>query len=173
MNGCLKGKQTAQRALYEHYFSFAKSICLRYAASQEQAEEMVNDGFLKVLEKLPLYDPTRAFEAWFRTVVIRTSIDYYRRNQLQGTRITLEDAPEPEYEDNLLENMAAEEILTLVQKLPPAYRAVFSLFVVDGYTHAEIAELLGINEGTSRSNLAKARTKLQAWVSTSHPAYMK
>ncbi|WP_207435546.1 sigma-70 family RNA polymerase sigma factor [Sabulibacter ruber] len=173
LDGCRKGKQSAQKKLYEHYYSFAKSICLRYAASQQQAEEMVNDGFLKVLENLAQYDSSRAFEAWFRTVVVRTSIDYYRRHHLKGTRIDLEDAPELEQEDDLLETISAEEILRLVQQLPPAYRTVFSLFVVDGYNHSEIAEMLQINEGTSRSNLAKARAKLQEWVKLYYPEYRK
>ncbi|WP_071887831.1 sigma-70 family RNA polymerase sigma factor [Rufibacter sp. DG15C] len=158
--GCLKGRQSDQRKLYEQYYSLGKSICLRYAANQEQAEEMVNDGFLRILENLHQYDFTRPFEAWFRTVVVRTSIDYYRKHQSKGTHLELEETLELEWDDDLLENISANEILSLVQQLPPAYRAVFSLFVVDGFNHAEIAEMLGINEGTSRSNLAKARAKM-------------
>ncbi|WP_146895657.1 RNA polymerase sigma factor [Adhaeribacter aerolatus] len=162
--GCLKGKQSAQRQLFEQYYSFAKSICLRYAANTEEAEEMLNDGFLKVLAKLPYYDPSQPFEAWFRTVVVRTSIDYYRRNHLRISIIDIQDAPEIQFDDELIQKLSADEIMALVQKLPPAYRTAFSLYVVDGYSHAEIAEMLGINEGTSRSNLAKARLKLQEWI---------
>ncbi|MGV3538271.1 MAG: RNA polymerase sigma factor [Rufibacter sp.] len=173
LDGCLRGRQSAQKRLYEQYYSYAKSICLRYAANQQQAEEMVNDGFLKVLEFLGQFDRTRSFEAWFRTVVVRTSIDYFRRNQTKGVQIDWEEAPDLEYEEDVLENISADEILALVQQLPPAYRAVFSLFVVDGYNHAEIAQMLGINEGTSRSNLAKARAKLQEWVKMYYPEYRK
>ncbi|MFB9863889.1 sigma-70 family RNA polymerase sigma factor [Rufibacter immobilis] len=173
LEGCLKGKQSAQKKLYEHYYSFAKSICLRYAANQQQAEEMVNDGFLKVLENLEQYDMTRNFEAWFRTVVVRTSVDYFRKHQAKGTSLELDVTLELEYEDNLLETISAEEILHLVQQLPPTYRTVFSLFVVEGYSHAEIAEMLGINESTSRSNLTKARGKLQEWVKKYYPAFQK
>lgn len=164
LDGCLQGKQSAQKQLYEQYYSFAKGICLRYAGSQEQAEEMVNDGFLKVLANLVHYDRSQVFEAWFRTVVVRTSIDYYRRNQNRTSFIDIEEVPEVGYQDELLEKLSAEEILQLVQQLPPAYRTVFSLYVVEGYLHTEIAEALGINEGTSRSNLAKARMKLQEWI---------
>jgi RNA polymerase sigma-70 factor, ECF subfamily len=164
LDGCLKGKQSAQRQLFEQYYSFAKSICLRYAANTDEADEMLNDGFLKVLSKLAHYDPKQPFEAWFRTVVVRTSIDYYRRNHLRISVIDIQDAPEIEFDDELIEKLSADEIMELVQKLPPAYRTAFSLYVVEGYSHAEIAEMLGINEGTSRSNLAKARLKLQEWI---------
>ncbi|PSR53210.1 sigma-70 family RNA polymerase sigma factor [Adhaeribacter arboris] len=164
LDGCLKGKQKAQKKLYEQYYSFAKGICLRYAANQEEAEEMVNDGFLRVFAKLELYDRSQTFEAWFRTVVVRTSIDYFRRNHSKIVLMDIQEAPEVEFEDALLEKLSAAEIMELVQKLPPAYRTVFSLFVVEGYNHAEIGEMLDINEGTSRSNLAKARGKLQDWI---------
>lgn len=164
LDGCLKGKQLAQKKLYEHYYSFAKNICLRYAANTEEAEEMLQDGFLKVFAKLNYYDPEQAFEAWFRTVMVRTSIDYFRRNHAKVVLVDIQEAPEIEFNDDMLEKLSAEEIMELVQKLPPAYRTVFSLFVVDGYNHAEIGEMLGINEGTSRSNLAKARGKLQDWI---------
>lgn len=164
LDGCLQGKLSAQKQLYEQYYSFAKSICLRYAANTEEAEEMINDGFLKVMAKIEAYDPAQPFEAWFRTVVVRTSIDYFRRNHSKVLLIDIQEAPDLPFDDELLEKLSADEIMELVQKLPPAYRTVFSLYVVEGYTHVEIAQMLGINEGTSRSNLAKARTKLQAWI---------
>jgi len=164
LDGCLHGKPSAQKRLYEQYYSFAKGICLRYAANPEEAEEMVNDGFLKVLSKLHYYDHTQVFDAWFRTLMVRTSIDYFRRNHAKLLVIDIQEAHEVKYDDELLEKLSADEILDLVQKLPPAYRAVFSLYIVEGYSHAEISELLGINEGTSRSNLAKARLKMQEWI---------
>jgi RNA polymerase sigma-70 factor (ECF subfamily) len=164
LDGCLKGKQSAQKKLYEHYYSFAKTICLRYAANAEEAEEMVNDGFLKVLSKLSYFDRSLVFEAWFRTLVVRTSIDYYRRNHAKLLVMDIQEAPEVAAPEDQLHNLAADEILALVQQLPPAYRTVFSLYIVEGYSHAEISDLLGINEGTSRSNLAKARMKMQEWI---------
>lgn len=124
---------------------------------------MTNDGFLKIFAKLHYYAPDQPFEAWFRTVMIRTCIDYYRKNQDKSTYVDVQEVAIG-YEDSALDKLAAEDILKLVQLLPPAYRTVFSLFVVEGYAHAEIAEMLGIQEGTSRSNLAKARMKLQEWL---------
>ncbi len=164
LDGCLKNKGSAQRQLYEKYYGFAKSICLRYASNGEEAVEMVNDGFLKVFSRLHLFDRAQSFEAWFKTVIVRTSIDYYRKNHAKVGFVDVDEFHYLAYDDELLERLTAEEILELIQKLPPTYRTVFSLFVVEGYTHAEIATQLGINEGTSRSNLAKARIKMQEMV---------
>lgn len=164
LDGCLRNKASAQRQLYEQYYGFAKSIGLRYASNGEEAMEMVNDGFLKVFSKLNMYDRDQSFEAWFKTVMLRTCIDYYRKHHAKVAFVDVEDLHYLAYDDELLERLSAEEILELVQKLPPSYRTVFSLFVVEGYSHAEIAAQLGINEGTSRSNLAKARLKMQEMV---------
>ncbi len=164
LDGCLKNKGSAQKQLYEKYYGFAKSICLRYASNGEEAVEMVNDGFLKVFAKLHMFDRNQSFEAWFKTVLIRTSIDYYRKNHAKVGFVDVDELHYLAYDDELLEKLTAEEILELIQNLPPSYRTVFSLFVVEGYSHAEIAAQLGINEGTSRSNLAKARMKMQEMV---------
>jgi RNA polymerase sigma-70 factor, ECF subfamily len=164
LEGCRADSGSAQKHLFEHYYGLAKRICLRYAGSSDEVDEMVNDGFLKVFAKIKMYDANQSFEAWFRTVLVRTCIDYYRRNSPKVSLIDIQNAPQIESNDNLVERMSAEDILELVQKLPPSYRMVFSLYVVEGYSHAEIAEMLNINEGTSRSNLVKARQKMQEWV---------
>lgn len=161
LEGCRHQKPAAQKQLFEAYYSFGVNICLRYADSREEAEEMFDDGFLRVLNKISYYDPEQPFDAWFRTVMVRCSIDHYRKHKSPLTFTDINEAYDLGEEDNLLERLAAEEILAVVQQLPPAYRTVFSLHVVDGYPHAEIARMLGIHEGTSRSNLAKARQKLQ------------
>lgn len=164
LEDCLASKGSAQKQLFEQYYGLAKSISLRYSNSREEAEEMLNDGFIKVFSKLNQYDIEQPFEAWFRTVVIRTCIDYYRKNHSKISFIDVEEVHYLEHNDGLIEKLNTEEILELVQKLPPSYRTVFSLYVVEGYSHGEIAEMLNINEGTSRSNLAKARMKMQEWV---------
>ncbi|GAB3890163.1 sigma-70 family RNA polymerase sigma factor [Larkinella knui] len=159
--GCRREKPAAQKQLFEAYYSLGVSICLRYASSREEAEEMFDDGFLRVLNKISYYDPDQPFEAWFRTVMIHSAIDHYRRHKSPLIYTDIEEAYEVGEIDTLLERLAADEILAVVQQLPPAYRTVFSLHVVDGFSHPEIAQMLGIHEGTSRSNLAKARQKLQ------------
>ncbi|MGK0139138.1 MAG: RNA polymerase sigma-70 factor (ECF subfamily) [Algoriphagus sp.] len=161
LDGCLKNRGSAQKALYERFYGFSKSIAMRYASGSDEVEEMMNDGFLKIFSKMELYDRSQSFEAWFKTVMVRTSIDYYRKNHSRVAMVDIDDIHYLSYDDHLLERLSAEEILDLMQHLPPAYKTVFSLFIVDGYSHAEIGEMLGINEGTSRSNLSKARVKMQ------------
>ncbi|AWV99585.1 RNA polymerase sigma factor [Arcticibacterium luteifluviistationis] len=161
LDGCLKKRSSAQKHLYERFYGFAKSIALRYASSSDEVQEMMNDGFLKIFSKLELYDRNQSFEAWFKTVMVRTCIDYYRKNHSRVGMVDIDDLHYLSYDDNLLAKLSAEEILDLMKHLPPSYRAVFSLFIVEGYSHAEIGKMLGINEGTSRSNLSKARVKMQ------------
>ncbi|MFN0200650.1 MAG: RNA polymerase sigma factor [Bacteroidia bacterium] len=161
MEGCLAQRQEAQRDLFELYFGYAKSICLRYSSNREEAEEVLNTGFLKIFQNLEKYDPIQPFRAWLRTIMINTAIDYYRKEQKHSQNIPLGDTIDVPFDDNVLDKISAEEILELVQQLPNSYRTVFMLYVVDGYNHREIGELLGISEGTSKSNLAVARTKLK------------
>ncbi|WP_138994320.1 RNA polymerase sigma factor [Larkinella sp. C7] len=161
IEGCRNRKQSAQKQLFEAYYSFGVSICLRYASNREEAEEMFDDGILRIFNKINYYDPEKPFDAWFRTVMVHAAVDYYRRNQPKMKLTDIDEAYDVGETDHLFERISAAEILAIVQQLPPAYRAVFSLHVVDGYTHPEIAQLLGINESTSRSNLTKARVKLQ------------
>lgn len=138
---------------------------MRYGSDYVQAEEMVNDAFLKVFNHIHSFNEMQSFHAWFKTITVRTCIDYYRKYSPKVALVDVNEMPQLEINQvEVLDQLSAEEILELVQKLPPSYRTVFSLFVIDGYSHAEIAEMLNINEGTSRSNLVKARGKLQEWI---------
>ena len=164
IEACQQNKPWAQEQLFNSFYGLAKSVCLRYASSREEAEEMINDGFLKVFGKLAYYDPQQPFKAWFRTLLVHSAIDHFRRHHARLVLTNLEAAEEVEHDDHLIERLTANEILKLIQRLSPAYRMVFSLYVVDGYSHPEIGKLLDINEGTSRSNLLKARIQLQALI---------
>ncbi len=137
-------------------------VGVRYAQHEEEAREMVNDAFVKVFQKISThYDLQYSFKAWFNKILVRTAVDYYRKRQYDP--IVVDIAPlHISYATDPLDQLSAQEILQLVQTLPPAYRMVFNLFALEGYKHYEIAELLGITEGTSKSNLAKARKHLQA-----------
>lgn len=170
LEGCLRRDTKAQRQLYERYANFAKNTCLRYAQNEVEAEEMASDGFLKVFDKIEKYDPTQPFEGWLKRIMINTAIDHYRRNSHKISWSDLDEASQVPYADSYykdehLVNITADEIMTFVQRLPASYRAVFSLSVVEGYNHNEIAEMLGISESASRSNLSKAKAKLQSWIS--------
>ncbi len=161
IEGCLAQRQDAQKSLFKLYYGYVKSICLRYAKNKQESEEILNTSFLKIFQNLAKYEEKQPFKAWIRRIVVNTAIDYYRKEQKYAQNIPLENAPEVPFDDDILETMAAEEILGHVQTLPPSYRTVFMLYVVDGYNHREIGELLGISEGTSKSNLMVARNKLK------------
>lgn len=164
IKACLKNRSNGQERLFKRYYGFAKSISLRYASNSDESEEMIQDGFMKVFANLAKYDASQSFEAWFRTVVVRTCIDYHRKYHEKVNFQDINEIYHLSYDDDLLDRLSAEEILGLIQKLSPAYRAVFSLNIVEGYSHAEIGKMLGINESTSRSNLAKARMKMQEMI---------
>jgi RNA polymerase sigma-70 factor, ECF subfamily len=170
IRGCLAGDERAQRVLFKQYFGYAKSICLRHCSSSEEAEEVLNEGFLKVFQNLARYDTTQPFKAWLRTILINTAISHYRKNA-RYTRDTvgLEEAVYPKFDEDVIEKMTAGEILELVQQLKPVYRTVFMLYVVDGYNHREIADLLDVNEATVRSHYARARLQLQHLIKRFHP----
>lgn len=169
IQACLLHDNQAQRTLIKMFMGYAKSICLRYAAHEQEAEEIINDGFLKVFSNLAKYDTTQPFKAWLRTIMVNTAIDYYRNNQKYKQQISIEEVEISDFDDSIINRISAEEILSFVHQLSPAYRMVFMLYVVEGYNHREIAERLGIQEGTSKSNLRDARLKLQEMIRIAYP----
>ncbi len=169
ISACLANDKRGQRALIKLFFGFAKSVSWRYAANEQEAEEMVNDGFLKVFNNLAKYDHTQPFKAWLRTIVVNTAIDYYRKNQKYTHHVDIDDMEIVDLKEDIISKISAEEIITLIQRLSPAYKMVFTLYVIDGYGHREIADMLGIKEGTSKSNLQDARKKLQIMIKNSYP----
>ena len=161
LQGCLKQDREAQRKLYEHFFGYALSICARYSQNLEEAKEVLNDGFMKVFTRLKQYDPQKPFKLWLRRIMINTALDNYRHSFRSYHLQDIETAqPETDPYD-VVQQISYEYLISLVQQLSPAYRAVFNLYVIDGYNHEEIAHMLGIAVGTSKSNLAKARANLR------------
>jgi RNA polymerase sigma-70 factor, ECF subfamily len=161
IRACLAQHPLGQKKLYEHYYAYVKSICLRYSSKIEDCEEIMDDSFLKVFKSLDKYDFERPFKFWLRTIVINTAIDFYRQSMRLIKSQDIEDYSHLSIDDHTLCKLSSEEILKVVQKLSPAYRNVFMMFVMDGYSHKEIGDILKITEGTSKSNLSKARLKLQ------------
>ncbi len=168
---CRAGNASAQRALYKQFFGYAKSICLRYSATVEEAEEVLNEGFLKVFQHLDQYDLNQPFKAWLRTILVNTAISYYRKYHKTDPALALESVPEVPFADNVVERLTADEILGFVQQLPPLWRTVFNLHVVDGYSLREIADLLPANEATVRSHFLRARQRLQQVIKTNYPHF--
>lgn len=157
---CLKGERKAQREIYDRFSSKMLGVCRRYVRSQYDAEEVLSNGFIKVFNNLKYYRSEGSFEGWIRKIMVREALNFLRR----------EKAFFEETEENTLEILApveeqreleVQDLLRLIDELPTGYRTVFNLFAIEGYNHAEIAYELGISEGTSKSQLSKARKMLQ------------
>jgi RNA polymerase sigma-70 factor (ECF subfamily) len=140
-------------------------ICLRFADNQYEASEILNEGFFKAFTNIEKYDKSRPFTTWFGKILYNTSIDYYRTNLRWSQFVDLEKSDTKMNDFNVEQKLDYEDLIAIIQRLPPAYRVVFNLYVVDGYSHEEIAEMTGITASTSRSNLHKARLKLQKMLS--------
>jgi len=136
---CRAGDNRAQRTLISQFLSFAKRVCQRYTANPHETEEIINEGFLKVFTHLERYDSTQPFQAWLRTILVNTAVDYYRKRQKWTNQLGLDELEVIDWNDDVIAAISGEEILAMVQQLPPAYRMVFTLFVVEGYSHREIA----------------------------------
>ncbi len=163
IKACKKGQLKAQEMLYKQFFGYAMSVCLCYAYSREEAGEILNDGFMKVFEKIDSYQGQRAesFRAWLRRIFINTAIDYQRRNQKHQQMYALEDIKFTDEIASALDTLQAEDLLKLMHQLPQLLRMVFNLYEIEGYSHAEIAEVLSITESSSRTYLVRAKKKLR------------
>ena len=166
IKGCKKGLRNSQKTLYEDFFGYAMSICLRYASNEDLAIEICNDGFMKIFQKINKYDPKKSFKGWVRKIMINTSIDHYRKNKKFNQSFGvdyIQDIPDIDVEtkEDIISKISYEEIIKLVQKLSPTYKTVFNLYVIDGFTHEEIAKRLKISVGASKSNLSRARENLR------------
>ena len=164
IKGVQKKDRLSQKRLYLQFCDYSMTVCARYARSDQEAEEIVNEVFFKVITKIDTYSPQHSFITWLHTITVRTAIDYLRANKQAPTTDNVVILENVIVSEDILDHLSTEEILQLVRKLPPAYRATFNLYVVEGYSHSEIAEALGVTEGTSRSNLMAARQKLQAFI---------
>lgn len=169
IEGCALNKRESQKAIYSSFYGYAMAVCDRYANSTDDSLEIMNDGFLKVFREMKNFTPAYAdvvnsFKGWVRKIMVYTAIDHYRKYHKHTRHITelKDDLPQiSSYENPAIDKLSCEEVIRAVQLLSPSYRTVFNLFVIEGYSHEEIAQQLGIAEGTSKSNLAKARANLQ------------
>ena len=166
---CLAGSQQAQKALINMFLSYARNVCYPYVSNKEEAEEVINDGFLKIFTHLEKYDHSRPFKVWFKSILIHTAIDHYRKSIKNLQQVNIDYIEVVNDSADVISKISADEILAMVQKLPASYRLVFNLYAIEGYTHREIAEILNIKEGTSKSNLQDARRKLQSMIQENHP----
>lgn len=158
---CLKGETKAQKALFDKFAPKMMTVCLRYVSDYERAEDVLQDGFIKVFKNLEKFKHEGSFEGWIRRTMINTSLDHLRK----GKNAPIDtDISEAEYlagdSENSLSQLRVEEIMALIQKMPTGYRTVFNLFAIEGYSHQEIADELGVTESTSKTQYRKARNYL-------------
>ncbi len=168
IRGCTLNERESQKKIYNSFYSYGMSICDRYAKRKEDSIEIFNDGFLKIFKEIHRYKPSYAdemnsFKGWIRKILIYTAIDHCRKynkhyfsGEIETSLIYL-----PAEEENAFDMISYDEIIRAIQDLSPAYRTVLNLFIIDGFSHEEIANQLGISIGTSKSNLSKARQQLQ------------
>lgn len=163
------GEKQAQGNLYTHLHRKMYGVCLRYASSEAEARDHLHDGFVHLLHKLKKYSFKGSFEGWARRLFVNLILQKYRSQKLlYATGYDLNESSEISYE-HILENINAKELLSLIAELSPQYRLIFNLYAIEGYSHKEIAEKLGISEGTSKSNLSRARGILQKKVRDRFP----
>jgi RNA polymerase sigma-70 factor (ECF subfamily) len=173
IDGCLRGERKAQQRVYEMFYGKMMTVCLRYTKNTDQAKDILQDGFIKVFKGMERFNRAGSFEGWVRRIMVNTAIDHFRRSKnsylLLGGDRSIEDFKDQELEDSLAEEADEQEdwhvkpadVINAMQKLTPAYRTVFNLYVFEEMTHQQIADTLGINIGTSKSNLAKAKVNLK------------
>jgi RNA polymerase sigma-70 factor (ECF subfamily) len=161
IQGCIKGQRAYQQALYEQYASKMLGVCMRYARDKAEAEDMLQEGFVKVFQNITKFKFEGSFEGWIRRIMIFTAINIFKHR----TRKFQEDLDRENYDisynDFMIERISVKEIMVLVQQMPEGYRMVFNLYAIEGYTHKEIGQLLGIAEGTSKSQYSRARQHMQ------------
>jgi len=158
----------SQKKIYTSFYGYAMSVCERYTNNHDDAVEILNDGFLKIFKEIHRYKPSysdvvRSFMGWLRKIMIYTAIDHFRRNQKHRFTAELDDGviQVSAGGEDALDKISYDEIIRAIQEVTPGYRTVFNLFVIEGFSHEEISDQLGISVGTSKSNLSKARKQLQ------------
>ena len=166
VRGCKKKHRMSQQKVYEMYYGKMLPLCRRYAKNSDEAKDILQNGFIKVFEKIDKYDFNGSFGGWVRRLIVNTAIDHYRKHKKEfliddNSRIEDSDKWYEEEETSKYEGINSEDITLAIDKLSPAYKLVFNLYILEGYSHQEIADELEISVGTSKSNLAKAKANVK------------
>lgn len=168
IEGCLKGDKRSQQAIHRAYYGKMKSVCMRYTRDADHAQDILQEGFIKIFSNIDRYTGSGSFEGWMRRIMVNLAIDYFRKSKhdflLLGDDHMMEDFGEEfidEEEDELDYEFKPSQIIEAMQQLSPAYRTIFNLYVFENMTHKDIAEKIGISVGTSKSNFSKAKRNLK------------
>ena len=164
IKGCINNDRRMQEELYTRFAPKMYAVCLRYAGNAEEAEDILQEGFIKIFKKLGSFRSEGSFEGWIRRIFVNTSIEHFRRKTYMQPISEQEENTMEGKSLSVLDSLAEKDLIHLIQQLSPGYRTVFNMYVVEGYTHREIGELLGISEGTSKSQLSRAKVILQEMV---------
>jgi RNA polymerase sigma factor (sigma-70 family) len=165
LNECLKGNASAQRALYSHFAHAMLGLCYRYTKSMDDAEDVLQEGFIKVFKNLHQFNGSGELGAWVRRIMVNTAINYLKsESRYQYDLSFVEKNLHPVSDENPELILNAKEIADLIRQLPAGYQVIFNLHAVEGYKHVEIGRILGIHEGTSKSQYARARALLISWI---------
>ena len=163
---CLKGNAQAQKAMFDHFSGKMLFLCMRYATDQSEAEDMLQEGFVRLYSNLNKFQHKGSFEGWVRRIFVNTAIKYYHKVRKHNGYSQLEHVDAVQKGADALSTLSEAELLRLIRDLPDGYRIVFNMYAIEGYSHKEISELLNIQESTSRSQLVKARKLLQTQVNS-------
>ena len=161
IHGSIQGNSKMQKLLYHQFSAKMYGVCLRYANNSDDAQDLLQEGFIKVYRNLEKFRKEGSFEGWVRRVFVNTAIEHYRRKINLNTISEKEERTIEDGAWNVLDHLAEKDIIQLVQELSPGYRSVFNMYVIEGYSHKEIGNILEISEGTSKSQLARAKAILQ------------
>jgi RNA polymerase sigma factor (sigma-70 family) len=163
INGCLKGNRRDQELLYRRHAPKLYAVCLQYSGNDEEARDILQEGFIKIFENLIHYKHEGSFEGWVRKIIVNTALEKYRSKHNLYRVDDIDMIPEPDAEPDNTDyaGLEAIDLLEIIRELPPKYRMVFNLYAIEGYSHKEISQMVKISEGTSKSNLSRARVILQ------------
>ncbi len=161
IKGCLRENRHCQAEVFQRYAGKMLSVCLRYARHRMEAEDILQDAFIKVFDNIAQFQSNGSFEGWIRRIVINTALKKYQQKSFKDETIGIDEGYELVLEPSVYADLHEEELLNLIAQLPDGYRLVFNLYAIEGYSHHEIADMLGIEESTSRTQLLKARRILQ------------
>lgn len=164
--GCKRGEQWARKKLYELYAPVMMNVCLRYVNNRDTAQDLLQDGFIKIFTKIDTFTETGALGAWIRRIFVTTSLEYLRQKDALRMSQSIDDLGNniEQIDISALDRLSAEELMACIARLPSGFRTVFNLFAIEGYSHSEIAAMLNIGESTSRSQFIRARKALQKQV---------
>lgn len=161
IKGCKKQDPRFQKALVVQYSGLLMAVSRRYAKDTESAKDVLQEALIKIIKALPAYQEQGNFEAWIKRIVINTALRFFDKGSFRNELYMIEDVPEKSIAPDVYSNLAADELILVINELPATYRTIFNLHAIEGFSHREISEMIGIEESTSRSQLTRARSMLR------------